>query len=379
MSFPNISGVINSNNLLRNIDVNDGRAGLVVSVATQKLQNTLTKIYSLQDAQDKGFTQESEPFAYGNIQEYYRELAGSQPLCVYGYPPETTMEQMLDNTYEQGVKKLLFLEDLNILAICRQPDTEYSAGSDFFDVDVSNAVMKSRALALEFQQKNKPFRLFIEARVNDPQAQNTLKPRDLNNEFAGIVLGGTVPDGSASVGLALARAAKYPAQVKLGSGQNGPLSATQIYIGSQPIEQRQDIETLHDLGLITFYHPPGEAGYYFGVDWMCTKNDFTLLVHGRIIDKAQRVIAQAGVPYLEDNIRINSDGTLNELDACHLEDIFKTSLRTNMEGQISDLDLVIERNQDIINTHTLHLTARILPLGYLTWITFELGLTTSLT
>jgi uncharacterized protein YtpQ (UPF0354 family) len=123
---------------------------------------------------------------------------------------------------------------------------------------------------------------------------------------------------------------------------------------------------------------PGAAGYYFGVDNMAEKGDFHILVHGRIIDKAQRITAEAYLPYIETDIRVNSDGTLNEADAADLENILETALLASMGDQVSGVKVVVDSNQDIINTSNLQVKLSVQPLGYLTWITLTLGLATQL-
>lgn len=108
----------------------------------------------------------------------------------------------------------------------------------------------------EAQQKaNTPVRIFIEGRVANAAASNDYEPNTASNGHVAVVLGGTKADGSAAVSVALARACKYGAHVKLGNGQNGALSVQQVYIGTQRMEDRTDMETLHDAGFLTFMHP----------------------------------------------------------------------------------------------------------------------------
>ena len=207
---------------------------------------------------------------------------------------------------------------------------------------------------------------------------NDYSPNEAGNGFAGVVLGGSSTDGSAAVALVLARAAKYAAHVKIGSGENGALTATQIYIGGQRMEERSDMETLHDAGFITFMHRPGAAGYYFGRDNMCENGDFRILAHGRIMDKAQRVAAQAYLPFVETSIRMESDGTINASDAVYISNVLDSAIRSAMGSQISNVEVDVPLTQDIINTSTLQVQVKIQPLGYLTWITVTMGLASQL-
>lgn len=381
MSFPGVKVSTTKSNLLRRIAVVDGIGALVATAIVPANIGKTQAVYSLADAEAKGYTEAGEPFLHNLIKEFYQELGGNMQLYVMGVAETMTMEDVVDSTVANGLVKLLTYAQGNItmVAVARKPVAGYNAGAGFLDTDVQAAVLQSLSLCQAWQVKNAPFRLFIEGRVANKAVANTFKPNTANNGFAGVVLGGTATDGSAAVTIALARAVKYAAHVKLGSGQNGALTVNQIYIGDTPYEERLDMETLHDDGFITFQRREGAAGYYFGVDNMATADDFSILVHGRVVDKAQRISAQAYLPYIEDYIRVNADGTLNETDTKFLEDTLKMAIKANMGSQISGLDVIIDSDQDLINSSNLQVQVRILPLGYLTWITVTLGLTAQLT
>jgi hypothetical protein len=382
MPYPGVSVEVTNGNLLRNVAVLDGVGGIVATAAVSDNIGAVKTVYSLQDAESKGYTLAAEPFLYGLIESFYRELGGNQKLWIMGVAETVTMADVVTSTNAAGLKKLLLASagEITRVAIARKPVSGYAPGDHFLDVDVSAAVTASLPLCQAQQQKNEPVRIFIEGRVNVPTASiEQYKPNTANNGYVGVVLGGEKPDGSAAVGLALARACKYPVHVKIGSGQNGNLTALQIYIGDTPMEERPDMEALHDEGFITFQHRPGAAGYYFGVDNMCSADDYRILVHGGVIDKVQRIAAAAYTPYTEDYVRLESDGSISSNDAKHLEDVLKMSVLANMGEQLSAVEVVIDPVQDIVNTSTLRVQVRVLPLGYLTWITVELGLTAQIT
>lgn len=380
MPYPGIGVNVTSGNLLRSIAVSDGVGAIVATAAKASNIGLVQQVFSLQDAEKKGYTQTDEPFLHEHIETFYQELGGNQKLWVMGVAETMTMADVVNSTKPEGLGKLLLKSfgDVTRVAIARKPSAGYNAGAKFLDTDVQAAVLGSLPLCQAWQKKNYPIRIFLEGRIANGSVINDFKLNTANNSFVGVVLGGSKPDGSASVTLALARACKYPVHVKLGSGQNGALAIGQVYIGSTPIEERLDIENLHDEGFITFQRRPGVAGYYFGVDNMCSSDDYRILVHGGVIDKVQRITAAAYTPYIEDYVRINDDGTINANDAKHLEDILKASIRSNMGTQISNVDVIIDPVQDIINTSNLEVQVKILPLGYLTWITVTLGLTTKI-
>ena len=151
-----------------------------------------------------------------------------------------------------------------------------------------------------------------------------------------------------------------------------------MYIGGTPLEEFAGLETLHDAGFLTFMTRPGAAGYYFGRDNTCTNDDFRILVHGRVIDRAQRIAAQAYLPFIEEPVKMAKDGSIEPADANHIEATLDLAIRTYMSEQISDCEVVVPTKQDVINTSTVQVQVKVLPLGYATWIEVSLGLAASL-
>lgn len=391
--LPGLTVNVGNGNLLRTISVGDGVGALVATVSTPALIGKVNIVYSLKDAISKGYTLAAEPFMYGLLKEFYTEIGANLQLYVYGTVETETMADTVNNTNATGLNKLLnsALGTINVVAIARKPSAGYNAGAAFLDSDVAATMTASKTLAAAWQAKNKPFRLLVEGRVANGSVANAYSPNTASNGFAGVVLGGTASGGSAAVSVALARACKYGAQVKLGNGLNGALSVDQIYIGTTKLEDRLDLDTLAAAGFIVFMHRDGQAGYYFGVDYMASADDYSILAHGRIIDKAQRIVTAALTPYIESDIDVDADGSPNDDFCTQLEKIAEQVIGTNMGSQISNKKVIIDPTQGsssdtdpdttggIVNTSKLKAQVRILPKGYLTWLIVDLGLTSDLT
>lgn len=380
MSFPQVKVNVANGNLMQSVAVLDSVPALMLTVSTEELVAKTQEVYSLADAESKGYTAEAEPFAHRLIGEYYNELGGNQRLFIFGTAASMTMAEALTSTEANGISKLLRdgRGDINLIAIARKPQSGYQPGTAFLDSDVPAAVTACKTVGEAMQTANTPVRFIIEGRVANAGKTNDYKPQDATNGYACVLLGGTSPDGSAAVSVLLARACKYGSHIKVGNGQNGVLSVQQVYVGADKYEDRVDMETLHDAGFLTFMHRPGSAGYYFGRDNMCSKDDFRILVHGRVIDKAQRIAAATYAPYIETGITMNADGTINATEAADIEDTLEQAILASMGDQISQAGVYVDLNQDIINTSTINIQLRIMPLGYLTWITVSLGLAATL-
>lgn len=380
---PKVTVEVASGNLQRQVQVLDGVAGIVGTSITKI--GVITAIYSYEDAVSKGYTAIAEPFLNTQIEQFYNELAGNQKIWVMGVEDTMTLTQMATLTNANGAKKLLLAAqgEITILYLTRNPAVGYTmVAGHFLDKDVEDAVTISKTLA-EYQKNiNRPIRVLIDGRTNDL----AVTPIDLTtsaNTYVGVVLGRdygkgvTIPIGA----YALARACKYGSHIKIGNGQNGPLTATQIGIGAaKNLEDfyPEELDIFSNKGYIIPTHREGTAGYYFGVDNMAGADDFHILVHGRVIDKAQRIAVATATPLLETTVRVNADGTINDADAKYLENIVKQQLKSQLAGQVSDVDVNVPVDANIINTSTGGIEISVLPLGYLTWIKVTIGLTANI-
>lgn len=377
---PKVTVSVASGNLQRQVQVLDGVAGLIGTSETKI--GVIETVYSYDDAVAKGYTLVSEPFLNRAIELFYQELGGNQALTILGVEDTMTLTQMATSTNANGLKKLLNTAQgaITIVGLIRKPASSYVPVADrFLDKDVDDALLASKTLGQYQQSINKPVRMLIEGRTNELDG-TLFEPHSVGNGFAGVVLGSDLNDGSGAVALALARSVKYPSHVKLGNGQNGPLSIAQAFIGDKAIEDfyPEQLDVFANAGYIILHRRDGSAGYYFARDNMATDDDFKILVHGRVIDKAQRVAAATATPMLETSIRVNDDGTINATDAKDLEETILLKLRSQLGGQVSNVEVNVPTDVNIINTSTGGIEVKVLPLGYLTWIKVTIGLTANL-
>lgn len=377
---PKVTVEVTSGNLQRQVQVLDGVAGLVGTAETKI--GEIETVFSYEDAVAKGYTVADEPFLNKAIALFYQELGGNQALTILGVEDTMTLTQMVTSTNANGLKKLLNAAQgaITVVGLIRNPAVAYVPVADrFLDKDVDDALLASKTLGQYQQSINKPVRMLIEGRTNDLEGV-LFEPNSVGNGFAGVVLGSNLDDGSGAVTLALARAVKYPSHVKLGNGQNGPLTIPDAFIGDKAIQDYypEELDAFANAGYIIMHRRDGSAGYYFARDNMATDDDFRILVHGRIIDKAQRVTTATATPMLETSVRVNADGTINATDAKELEETILQQLRSQLAGQASDFDVNVPTDANIINTSTGGIEVKVLPLGYLTWIKVTIGLTANL-
>ncbi|MBO7441244.1 MAG: hypothetical protein J6U21_16350 [Bacteroidales bacterium] len=353
MGFPKVKVSISDGNLLRTINAPDA----VPALLTKEYTGGILTVFSPDDAAKKGITSQAFPKTAALVAMFFKELAGNTRLFIAAQTAAN-----LENLTARGVN------------IAVWHDTSFTYESL---LAISNTL---KSTCQKMQSSGYPVRVLVGGNI-DEETLLELNVKELDNPYIGIVAGEDSATGVSIAAAALARCCKYGAHIKIGSGQNGALvSITDVNIGGKAYTDYNlaQLEVMHDNGYIMPQHRTGTAGYFFGQDNMCSNGDFRILAHGRIIDKAQVIIQQAYAPFIEDTIRVSDDGTLDEGDVSYLENVLECSILANMTSQISGVQVVIDKQQDIINTSTLEVSCRIQPLGYATWINVTLGLATAL-
>lgn len=373
MGFPGVKINVTDGNLQQLVDTQDVAAIVAADTALAP-----TTVFTIDDARDK---LKNNPVLLLIAEDYYTEINGKSKLWVFSPGSDKTVKQIAEATDNTGLRYLMRSAGYEITLIglaTKDAGVEVGKVVSQETKDAIGSATKNFGAAM--LSNNTPVRMLVGATVamDGGAIEADFKPREAENPYVGVVFGSTANGGCGSIGTALGRACKYGEHIKIGSGKNGALSPDKIYFGGQLIDERMDIEELHDRGVITFHHRPGSAGYYFGVDYMCTAGDYKILAHGRVIDKAVRIVAATATPYIEDIQYLNEEGNIDELSAANMETVFSNAVKKSMSGQISGVKVIIDTDQDLISTSTFAIRLRILPLGYSTWIEVTIGLTTSL-
>lgn len=124
----------------------------------------------------------------------------------------------------------------------------------------------------------------------------------------------------------------------------------------------------------------GLPGFYV-TNWRLGANpgsDFTFGQYGRVMDLIAAAYRAGLLKYLNESLRVNADGTINEKDARRIETYIEDFIRNSLPGNtISSLTVTVDRTVNLLATQNLKSTARVVPLGYAKTITGDLGYTSS--
>lgn len=376
--LPRVTVTYSNGNLLYDINSADGIVGMTATAFTNANAGKIYTVFSLKDAENQGITQLLEPSAYRHIAEFYGELGANGELWIMLVADTFNMANMLLSTDETMAIKLVKAANgrIRILGITHEPYS-VSNGIDFLDSDTTNAVTASKTFGDTCLSLLMPLRILIEGKISDETSATIFQPKTALNGYAGIVLGSTQSDKSASVGLVLGRAAKYAAHIKIGKVANGPLSVSNIVIGNKALADMANLDAMHDKGYISFMTHPQKAGIYLGIDRMASDDDYRLLAYGRIVDKAAVIAAAVYITELESEVDVDADGKISELDLKHLEGRIEQQINVAMADQISGIVTYINPDQNIITTNTLIVKLRVRPKGYTSFIDVDLGLTST--
>jgi hypothetical protein len=161
-------------------------------------------------------------------------------------------------------------------------------------------------------------------------------------------------------------------------GFNGSMNFTNTAFTGGVTAKPQSLfstDNLHNKGYITFTTYPGEAGYYFGIDNMASKDDFKLLSRGAVADACAKIAATVFVRQLESEVDTNSDGSLSDANAAYIDALIEQTVKQNMGERITNFFANIVPNNNLIANSKMGLKLRIQPKGYLTFIDLEIGFT----
>lgn len=370
MPFPGVKVKIGNNNLLANVSVPDAVPAIVAIGA-------LTGVHKLYGPED--YPSDSTAGNQAFVEEFYNEVGGRTPLLYMEYGGTTSTD------LPAAVKKMCELHpEVNLIAAIEGPVTHTFTKNGALCDNVVNHVTALKPILEARQAAGHPVRVFLPGHLDPGKVESGISyvPKNASNGYVAIVLGSAYDNGRPSVGVALGRATKVAAHVKLGDGTYGPLAISEVYYGGEDtpydVVGVSRVEEWHDAGFLTFMRRQGQEGWYFGVDNMCSSDDYSILAHGRVVDKAQRVAIAAYMPYVETSMQIADDGTIDVADAESMAKIIESQLRAQMGNQVSNVKVVVPVEQDLINTRTLTVNISVLPLGYNTWINVSLNLVSNL-
>jgi hypothetical protein len=171
-----------------------------------------------------------------------------------------------------------------------------------------------------------------------------------------------------------ARCTRAPVGEDLGRVASGPLS--EIASLSSTDDARVD-PTADTARFSTLRTHIGLTGFYItqGLMMAATGSDFRLVQARRVIDKACATTRARLLRYLNSSVRVNANGTIDEVDARNIESDVTTALRDALvgPGDATAVTAVIDRTTNVVTTSKIVVRVRVTPRGYLKTIEAEIA------
>jgi len=390
MSLPNVNITLANGALGGVVQTADGVMGLVLTGASNGsiVAGTPFLVTSLSNAVTQGLDSTTNPFAYKHIKEFYDEAGdGAQLYCMF-VPSTMKVSAIADKANAGGAIKLLNFAagQIKVLGIVTDDTQVYPSGTGLVQThgindDVysaaSNALANMQDLATQFFNQETPFRAIIGGTSYNGTATSLLDMTQKSDNRVAILIGDTVSGNGAAVGLTLGRLSVIPVQRKISRVKTGPLTNTTAYIATTSADRYTDTAVLHDKGFISFRSFPNKSGFYFTGDATCTAttDDFDTIARGRVIDKAHILTYATYVNEVDNEVPVNSDGTLNAGYCKYLEQqiINQINLTMTANNEVSGVDCFVDPAQNVLATNTVNVVLKITPVGYSSQINVTLG------
>lgn len=389
--LPRVRIEFENGNLRQTAQLPDGVGGIVCTGVAVAGKFELAKAYTLrrfEDLDTLGITAANNPEIYKIVAEFYEEAAANLELWIMGLTDTVKLSDMADQTQEYG-KKLINAANgrLRWIAFSRKPAPGYEPTiTNGLDGDVYTAIGKAQSLC-EWATNTKYAPLFaiIEAAgyTGSPAALTDLTT--MTNNRVSVLLGDTVTDSKkAAIGTLCGRVAASGVHRNIARVKSGTVAPTSLFIGDKKVDDA-DFEGIHEKGFITFRTYVGRSGYFFNDDFLAalSTDDYSHITARRTVDKAYRIIYDAMLEELLDEIPLNADYTLQEgfIKSWEAKIISAISQQMTANGELSaDLQngdpgvmASIDPAQNVISTGKVVVRARVRPYAYGRYIDVYLG------
>lgn len=119
----------------------------------------------------------------------------------------------------------------------------------------------------------------------------------------------------------------------------------------------------------------GANGYYctHGKMMATAGSDFTLNQYREVMDVACRTARQGFMRFLNKELRVNADGTIDERDALAIEGYVLGMLKATLAGHCTSVGVSVTRTNNVQSTNQLLGTVRVRPFGYAKDIDVDVG------
>ncbi len=149
------------------------------------------------------------------------------------------------------------------------------------------------------------------------------------------------------------------------------------FVGGQELVSEGQMKTLDEYKYIFTRKHTGLPGVYFNDSHTCSlpTSDFTFIEANRTINKAARIARTALLPKLNSPVLVDPDtGKLAPSVVKGFETLCRSALERMISNEeVSEIDILVDQNQDILAKSELEIQMSIVPMGTARRIVVNLG------
>lgn len=413
-NYPDVKFTLGQGGLGRTAPNTDGICGMVTTgVATTATAttsalplNTSVKLLSVIDAESYGLSDAydatNKVLVYYHISEFFR-INPNGILWLRIVAQTQTLTNLTNKAVTNNALQLLIDAngEINTLAINRNPlDTYTPTLSGGLDADVLSAVQNAQALADAEFVNHRPLYIIIEGRsfngsaaaATDLRASAPAAPNVsvcIGQDFSKVGTSSIdVIKASACIGTMLGAVSKAAVHENIGWVQNFDLSDSTHFkqVSLSSFNQigtytDTDLAALYDKGYVFVRRYVGNTGAYFCGQHtsVSVTSDYAYGMNIRTINKAIKAVYLELLPRLNSPLLLDSAGkmapeTLGGFRAAALRGLDNLS----REGNISDREVYLDPNQNVLAANKVNVRIRIIPVGFAEGIEVNIGFTASL-
>jgi hypothetical protein len=169
-----------------------------------------------------------------------------------------------------------------------------------------------------------------------------------------------------------ARYASIPVQEHPGRTATGPVSGVTVLYHNE--DRKPGLDEEHFTTLRTII---GRKGFYVTEGRLMAPegSDFLFVTHRRVMDKACKVARDAFLQFMNEDVRVDDEGNIAEPDALRVEAYIDGKLESELIAfdNASSATVSLKRDSNILSTSATTLTVRVVPKGYMKYLTIDIG------
>lgn len=381
----------------RALDGEDHISGIVIPMAQTSMPAALLAVegyavlFSVQDAEDLGieYTEDASNIGLDQLKYAIDTLFDeNDKAVVYLGVVNTTLTGDDEQTINSRVRYIQNESDGKIRqALVLDPENDFAVGS----------IAPLQAICDDLESEHKPISLFYAPNFVGVAAWTTADVRALNSKnlttIAGMDGNGTgfglyesynktFSAGGAFLG-AVSRASVHENVAWVGQfNLNGSSSTNEFDVvalaDGRAVKQvsQSELDTINTSGFVFCKKHIGRAGSYFNDTHTCISesSDYAYLENTRTIDKGVRGTREFLLPLLNSPLYVNEDGTLAEDTIATFRNEAERALEEMQRlGEISQFEVTIDPNQNVLSTSQLSITIKIVPVGVARNIVVNIG------